>query len=241
MKRLVPLSVYCLSFAWLGLSWKPAHEKIQVSYQATIHSSAGIDSTELTNNRFSSLYQKAGLKRLGLSEAAFNYACKGYEELLEQDKISREQLLTICDFSQSARRKRLYVIDMVEQRVVINTYVAHGRNSGSEFATRFSNRAESHQSSLGFYITRNTYIGEHGLSLRVSGLEPGFNDQAMQRAIVVHGAGYIGAGSMGRSYGCPAVPQTESKRIIQTIKNGSCLFIYHPSVQYLRQSKILNG
>jgi len=124
-------------------------------------------------------------------------------------------------------------------------YVAHGRNSGAEFASNFSNRPESLQSSLGFYITGETYIGQHGLSLRVNGIEKGINDNAYQRAIVVHGANYIGekwGGSyMGRSFGCPAVPAAESAQLINTIKNGSVLFIYHPTASYLKGSKILNG
>ncbi|HEY6504330.1 MAG TPA: murein L,D-transpeptidase catalytic domain family protein, partial [Chitinophagaceae bacterium] len=110
-----------------------------------------------------------------------------------------------------------------------------------EYARKFSNRPESHQSSLGFYITKNAYSGEHGLSLRVVGLEPGFNDRAYRRAIVLHGATYIGGGFSGRSYGCPAVPKEECRKIINTIKNGTCLFIYHPEKKYLRGSKILNG
>jgi hypothetical protein len=132
-------------------------------------------------------------------------------------------------------------VDLTNNKVVMNTYVAHGRNSGGEYAKRFSNRAESFQSSLGFYITGNTYRGEHGLSLRLEGLEPGFNDRAYKRAIVIHGATYIGEGSAGRSYGCPAVPAKESKALINTIKNGTCLFIYHPQKKYLQGSKILKG
>jgi hypothetical protein len=112
--------------------------------------------------------------------------------------------------------------------------------SGGEFARQFSNKPESHQSSLGFYVTKNTYFGQHGLSLRLEGLEKGINDKAYRRAIVLHGATYIGEGHMGRSFGCPAVPKHESKKIIQTIKDGTCLFIYHPNKQYLSKSTILN-
>jgi hypothetical protein len=116
-----------------------------------------------------------------------------------------------------------------------------------EFATHFSNRAKSHQSSLGFYVTGSTYYGEHGLSLRLQGLETGFNDHAVRRNIVVHGASYIGNDYlqenkvMGRSYGCPAVPSDEASEIINLIKDGSCLFIYHPTKIYLQKSRILNG
>ena len=140
----------------------------------------------------------------------------------------------------------MYIIDMKNERLVLNTYVAHGKNSGQQYANRFSNRIESLQSSLGFYVTRNTYSGKHGLSLRLEGLERGFNDKADERAVVVHGANYIGESRrkkslMGRSFGCPAVPQAQAPKVIHTIKNGSCLFIYHPTKSYQRGSKILNS
>jgi hypothetical protein len=161
--------------------------------------------------------------------------------------ISRQNYLTVCDFSQSSKQKRLYIIDVENSALLINTYVAHGKNSGAEYATSFSNTPESLQSSLGFYITGNTYTGEHGLSLRINGVDPGFNDKAFERSIVIHGAAYVDAARvnkgmyMGRSWGCPALPQKESAKIITTIKNGTCLFIYHPSRNYLQRSKILNG
>jgi hypothetical protein len=192
------------------------------------------------------LYCALNLEDKGLSQEAFDYAWKGYQKLIEEHKISNKSFLTICDFSQSSKRKRLYLVDVEQQALIMNTYVAHGRNSGMEYATQFSNKAESLQSSLGFYSTGTTYIGEHGLSLRVNGLEPGINDHAYARAIVIHGADYIGnnrlkqSSFMGRSYGCPAVPTEESRTLINTIKNGSCLFIYHPQKKYLKASKILN-
>ena len=200
-----------------------------------------IDASKSIAAKASLLYDLMELDTKGLSKEAFDYAYKGYKQLLEKGTISRSEYLTICDLSQSSKKRRLYLIDIANSKVVLNTYVAHGRNSGGEYARRFSNKTSSHQSSLGFYITRNTYSGEHGLSLRLEGLEPGFNDKAYRRAIVVHGASYIGEGSAGRSYGCPAVPAKESKTLINTIKNGTCLFIYHPQVNYLKGSKILNG
>ena len=192
-------------------------------------------------------YTAINLQQYGLSEEAFIHAWKGYQKLLERKMISRSTYLTICDFSQSSRQKRLYIIDVVNNKLVINTYVAHGKNSGAEYATRFSNKPESLQSSLGFYITSGTYTGEHGLSLRINGVDPGYNDKALLRTIVIHGAAYVDAarakagGFMGRSWGCPAVPKKESADIITTIKNGTCLFIYHPGKAYLLGSKILNG
>jgi hypothetical protein len=194
-----------------------------------------------------SLYNIVSLQHFGLSKQAFVYAWKGYQSLLKKKLIASSDYLTICDFSQSSNNKRLYVIDILNQKLITHTWVAHGRNSGGEYATRFSNKPESLQSSLGFYVTGNTYYGEHGLSLRVKGLEPGFNDKALQRAIVIHGADYIGEqrlqnnAYMGRSFGCPALPKNESDSIINTIKEGSCFFIYHPARNYLLGSKLLNG
>lgn len=193
------------------------------------------------------LYNTTHLQQYGLSKAAFDYAWKGYQYLLENNQTSRNNYLTICDFSQSSKQKRLYIIDVTNQELVMNTWVAHGKNSGGEYATKFSNTPESLQSSLGFYVTSRTYIGKHGLSLRLLGVDPGFNDKALLRTIVLHGAAYVdgarvNAGMyMGRSWGCPAVPQKESAAIIHMIKNGTCLFIYHPSSNYLLRSKILNG
>jgi hypothetical protein len=148
--------------------------------------------------------------------------------------------------SQPSTQKRMYIVDVKNLRVLLNTYVAHGRNSGLEFAEKFSNKVESLQSSLGFYVTKQTYLGKHGLSLRLSGLDRGFNDNAEKRAVVVHGAPYIGenradAAYMGRSFGCPAVPQAQSTQVINLIKNGTCLFMYHPSETYVHHSTVLNS
>ena len=193
------------------------------------------------------IYDSLQLEKRGLNKEAFNYAYTGYKKLEEEGKLNKEGLITICDFSQSSKRKRLYLIDLNECKLLLNTYVAHGKNSGGEYARNFSNRPESRQSSLGFYRTKTTYYGGHGLALTLSGLEPGFNDKAERRKIVVHGSLYIGDNYkrwgkfMGRSFGCPAVPMKQSKILINTIKDGSCLFIYHPSKNYLSGSKILNG
>lgn len=216
--------------------------------KAAVASPVIIDSTfSKVVSAASELYTATKLQEYGLSIDAFNYAWKGYQYLLERNMISKNNYLTICDFSQSSSHKRLYIIDVVNNQLITNTYVAHGRNSGGEYATQFSNTPESLQSSLGFYITQGTYIGAHGLSLRVNGVDPGFNDKALARSIVIHGAAYVDEARakqgvfMGRSFGCPAVPQKESTQIISTIKNGTCLFIYHPSKNYLLRSTILNG
>jgi len=193
------------------------------------------------------MYDTLQLAAIGLSEKAFDYAYKGYQRLVKKQRLANPGILAICDFSQPSNKKRLYVLDLANNRVLLTSYVAHGRGSGAEYAMRFSNRSRSHQSSLGFYTTSSIYYGEHGLSLRLQGLEPGFNNLAMKRNIVVHGATYISDDYlntnkyMGRSYGCPAVPEDECAEIIELIKNGSCFFIYHPTKKYLQTSKILNG
>lgn len=203
--------------------------------------------TATTASKAVLLYDALKLKSYGLTKAAFDYAYKGYTYLQEKRMLTRASLLTICDFSQSSRRKRFFVIDMNSQKVLINTYVAHGRKSGSEYASSFSNSPESHMSSLGFYKTETTYYGGNGLSLKIEGLERGFNDKAEGRNIVIHGSDYVGGTFIknnpfnGRSFGCPAVPSSQVDNVIKTIKNGSCLFIYHPTKNYLTHSKILNS
>lgn len=241
MKKLFPISL-CLAFvAWIGISWLAPEKNNPITISVSIPAK-----NISIENEAAEIYDTLQLDKKGLSANAFNYAYKGYKKLLAKG-IIKSELLTICDFSQSSKKKRLYIVDIENNEVLLNTYVAHGKNSGREFATKFSNRPSSLQSSLGFYITKNTYYGEHGLSLKVEGLEPGFNDKAYKRAIVIHGADYIEpswldhSNYMGRSFGCPAVPDDESKFIVNTIKNGSCLFIYHPSKNYLNKSKILNG
>jgi hypothetical protein len=227
-----------LSISWLPLQKETADPETILSTPAT---------NNHTNEETASLYYTLDLQQRGLSMQAFEYAYKGYRRLLQEKIISKQDYLTICDFSQSSNNKRFYLVDMVNNKVILNTYVAHGRNSGGEYATRFSNRSKSLQSSLGFYVTQSVYYGEHGLSLRVAGLEKGYNDKALQRNIVIHGADYIGDKKpgrynyMGRSYGCPAIPRKECNQVINMIKNGSCVFIYHPSKNYLHGSKILNG
>ena len=202
---------------------------------------------ELVREEAGILYDSMKLKRFGLTKKAFVFAYQGFKHLKERGQLDNEEVISICDFSQSSRRKRLYIIDMEEGKVLMNTYVAHGRNSGGEYARSFSNSPESHKSSLGFYITRKTYFGDHGLALKLDGLENGINDNAEARNIVMHGSKYVGPNYLrynrvnGRSFGCPAIPSKDTQKIINIIKDGSCLFIYHPAKVYLSQSKILNG
>lgn len=191
------------------------------------------------------LYDSLNLEGKGLSHDAFELAVTGYEKLINTGKINREGIITIADLSKSSAKKRLFVIDLENYKILFNTYVAHGMNSGAEFAKKFSNRPESFQSSLGFYKTTDTYNGKNGYSMNLTGLEYGINDQADARSIVMHGAAYANEdfirikGYLGRSQGCPAVPEKLNRSIIQKIKGGSCLFIFGKDSRYVKQSKLV--
>ncbi len=178
-----------------------------------------------------------------ISYEAFDKAMHGYLNLRAAGKLNTDkQILTICDFSKSANKYRLWIFDLDKGEVLFHTYVAHGQGSGEEFACKFSNKNNSHQTSLGFYVTGEIYNGEHGMSLRLNGLDAGFNSAALDRGIVVHGADYVsnnfiqGNERLGRSWGCPAVPSEFSSAIINTIKDSTCLFIYYPEKKYLAKS-----
>lgn len=200
-----------------------------------------------TSSAVTEKYTSWQLDKQGISINLFAYAMKGYEYLTRINKIVNRNFITIIDFSKPSSEKRLFVINTATGDVVFKTLVAHGRNSGKEMANNFSNAASSFASSLGFYITSDVYNGKHGVSLRLNGCEKGFNDNAYKRAVVMHGADYVSDnfieqnGFLGRSLGCPAVPSNLSKKIIDVIKDGSCLFIYAPSKRYLSLSTIINS
>jgi hypothetical protein len=197
-------------------------------------------------NRYSYLYEQMNLDSLGLSQEAFNYGVQGYTDLVSSGAVKNDHILTIVDFSLPSSKKRLFVIDVTTGKILFNTFVSHGRNSGKEMATEFSNDLNSFKSSLGFYVTGNTYSGEHGFSMRLEGQEAGINDNAYNRSIVMHAANYVNEkvikakGFIGRSLGCPAVPPSLHKAIINTIKDGSCLFMYSPDAFYISHSRMIN-
>jgi hypothetical protein len=194
-----------------------------------------------------SIYNVMDLASTGLDNEAFQLAYKGYTKLLQEGVVAKTDLLTIADFSKASSEKRLFVLDVAHEKILYNTLVAHGRNSGLKYATDFSNKPESNKSSLGFYLTLDTYYGGNGYSLKLQGLEKGINDKAYKRAIVIHGSNYANPsyassnGFLGRSFGCPALPSKQAAPIINTIKNGSVLFIYHPTNKYVAASSLLNS
>ncbi len=186
-------------------------------------------------------YKDMGLEEL-VSYDAFEQAYNGFKLIEGKQK----ELLTLIDFTKPSTEKRFFVLDLENREVLYHTYVSHGRNSGENYAASFSNRSGSYQSSLGFYLTEHTYQGKNGYSLVLEGLEKDINDRAKERAIVVHGAPYANPstiranGRLGRSLGCPALPQDVSKPIIDTIKHGSVLYIYAGNSDYIQQSPLLS-
>jgi hypothetical protein len=196
---------------------------------------------------FRSIYDSLHLSISGLSRQAYDLAQSGFKKMQQQGRLENDSVLSIVDFSQPSDKKRLYVLDLKNYKILYNTLVAHGRNSGKLWAQSFSNRPSSYKSSLGFYLTGHPYEGNNGYSLKLEGLEKGFNNNAVRRAIVIHGAGYVcdsyitEQGYIGRSEGCPAVPLELAKDIINTIKDGSCFFIYHPNKYYRQRSSLAKG
>jgi hypothetical protein len=215
----------------------------------TAATKAKVDNTsDNSRNTIADLYNQINFGNNKISFEAFSSAYKGYVNLKNAGKLSSDkEIITIADFSLASNENRLWVIDLSDKKVLFNTYVAHGSGSGNVYATAFSNNSSSHQSSLGFYVTGSTYCGKHGCSLRIAGMDEGFNDNAEDRAVVMHAANYcsedyVNANNrLGRSWGCPAVAPELAQPIINTIKGGTCLFIYAPQQKYIQSSKWLNS
>ena len=229
---------------WLTLGFtKPGTLTNTVS--AAVTSEAIRDSLDFSASA-AMIYDSLQLDEAGLKRQAFDNALKGWDKLKSEGKLHNQSILAIADLSQSSNNKRLYVLDLQNYKVLFNTLVAHGRNSGREWATKFSNKISSYQTSPGFYITGETYNGSNGYSLKLAGVEKGINDKAMKRAIVMHGAPYVSEsfisrqGYIGRSQGCPAVPSKDARKIINTLKDGACLYIHVPNERYLTRSAILS-
>jgi len=156
------------------------------------------------------------------------------------------QLLAVIDYSQPSTARRLWIVDLNRKTLVLRYLVAHGKKSGENFATSFSNTDGSNQSSLGLFSTQESYVGSHGYSLRMDGLEPGINDQARERAIVIHPADYVNPlwsktqGRIGRSLGCPAVRPQVARQVVDKLKNGQFMFAWYPDKRWLQSSAYLN-
>ena len=185
----------------------------------------------LYTNYISGLYNAAHLNEAGLNFAVFEKAVTGFYNLKKAGQVSGKSILSIADFDQSSKKKRLYIIDLTKREMLLNTWVAHGQNSGFDDAIKFSNKNDSFTSSLGFYVTGEVYNGIHGRSLKLDGMDQGFNDNARSRSIVIHGAPYVSEGTinalgrLGRSQGCPAVAPEVANQVINTIGDKTVLFI----------------
>ncbi|MBO0357192.1 murein L,D-transpeptidase catalytic domain family protein [Hymenobacter sp. BT186] len=201
--------------------------------------------TAFYNQRTHKLYEEMALESQGLRFEVFEKALTGYLNLQTEGRLSNEkQLLTVVDFELPSTEKRLWVLDLAAKQVKFHTLVAHGHNSGEDVATTFSNQNESNMSSLGFYVTQDEYIGKHGRSLKLDGMDEGFNTNALERSVVMHGADYVSEdfikqnGRLGRSLGCPALPMDQKDEIIEAVNGGTCLFLSGADQSY--SSKYLN-
>lgn len=179
-----------------------------------------------------------------LSYPVFLSAFNGYYAYQKSGLIENKNILTIIDFDKTSDQERFFIVDLEKHEVLLKSLVAHGQKTGELEAENFSNREESHKSSLGFYLTDNTYFGKHGLSLRLDGLTQGLNDNARKRNIVVHSADYVSEEfiaknkRLGRSWGCPALPADGYEDVIELIKEKSLLFVYSSKANFVRQSRI---
>lgn len=230
--KFLPLFFIVLLTSFTNLPSKKNPEKISVKTETT----AVLENVSIYNQLDANSYVLPSFD-------CFNLALDGFH-LLKAKGLVQKNILTLVDFSLSSNKKRLWVIDLDKKIILFQTLVAHGRNTGEEFAKQFSNQAESFQSSVGFYATGEIYDGKHGMSLKLDGLEKGLNDKARERAVVVHGADYVSESfikqnkRLGRSQGCPALPVEMNAKIINVIKNKSCLFIYHPSATHEIMSRL---
>jgi hypothetical protein len=195
-------------------------------------------------NTINLVYQS--LNEPSLNCEAFRCAMLGFMSLNSGGKVSQPNILSIIDYSLPSSAERLFVIDLKNRQLRYRSLVAHGKNSGEGFSTQFSNKAQSHKSSLGFFITGEAYLGAHGYSMLLNGIDTGYNDHAKVRGIVFHGANYVTNeyvnryGRLGRSLGCPALPPARNAEIINLIKEGSLLFSYFPDAEYFNKSTVLH-
>jgi len=229
-----------LMFSLTIISWSPANTNNTLSANKT-----AITPRAVFDQYVATLYQTANLQQAGLDLSVFQKALTGYFNLKQANKLPQNSsVVTIVDLAKSSHEKRMWIIDILSKQLLLNTWVAHGQGSGDDVATKFSDNNDSHQSSLGFYLTDDVYNGKNGRSLRLDGLDEGFNASARARAIVIHGADYVGEGAinkmgrLGRSWGCPAVAPEVRDQVINTIKGRNMLFINGNTDNYT--SKYLN-
>jgi len=225
--------IFLVGMSIVGTSWK-AIDRRQTQQEAI----KNIAADSLYSQFITNIYHEIHLDSAGLTEAVFEKALTGFYNMKYSGLIQNKSILTIADFDQESTKKRLYIIDLASKKLLLNTWVAHGQNSGGDKPSSFSNNINSNQSSLGFYLTGEIYLGKHGRSLKLDGMDQGFNNNARERSIVLHGATYVSQksidelGRLGRSQGCPAVPAKLADYVINTISGRTVLFINNSEQLY---------
>ncbi len=213
---------------------------------ATAHGAVSATSAVRSTATANRVMNVAGVADAGISREVLDLAINAVSCAVNSGDIERPRTLTVIDYSLPSVEPRLWVFDVATGRLLFKEPVAHGRNTGENMATQFSDTPESRQSSIGLFVTGDTYVGSNGYSLRLDGLEPGFNSRARERAIVMHGAPYVNTslassqGRIGRSWGCPALREAVARDVIDTVRGGGVIFSYYPDDRWLRTSKFLN-
>ena len=251
----IVFSIFCiLSFRFIDSDVQRVFLRVEGAESETNSSDCSADSavyfytsSKTYSSFLDSAYNKLFTTQNRPNKQVFNYALKGYAKLLEQGQLGKKNILAFIDYSLSANVKRFWVVDLEAMILLHHELVAHGRNSGNEFAKQFSNKVNSYQTSLGFFVTGDIYQGKHDLSIRMHGVEKAFNSNALDRGIVIHGADYVDESfirqnqRLGRSLGCPAVSEKVIAALSKTISNGVCLFAYYPNKIYMKASKFVNS
>lgn len=226
---------FLIGISIVGTSWKAVKHSQK---NQTVANQISISGDTLYNNYISNLYHSIHLDSAGLNINVFEKALTGFYNIKSYGLMHQKSILTIADFDQESSKKRLYIIDLNKKELILNTWVAHGENSGGDKPSHFSNAKNSNTSSLGFYLTGEIYFGKHGRSLKLDGMDYGFNNNARERSIVIHGADYVcqesinKLGRLGRSQGCPAVASKLANQVINTISDKTVLFISSSAQPY---------
>ncbi len=247
MKQIFVPLIFLFSLSAFTYSERPAFSKATKPGDTLTHTaySKMERSMKAFSDSMATLYDEMDLASYGLDRDVFQMAITGYQNL-KGENLNSSGILTIIDFTKPGTEKRFYCLDLRERKVLFHSLVAHGRNSGGNMASEFSNKPESNQSSLGFYVTGETYVGTNGYSLRLDGVDKAWNDNLRRRSVVVHGADYVSKrwvnqyGRLGRSYGCPALPSEIAREVIDTIKGRTLIFAYYNDAKYLTSSAHLD-
>jgi len=234
-----------IGIACLASTYAYAEGLFEGLFSTPSYAVGGNTSTITSTGSLNDTVKAITAKAPSLNPEALKLGLQAYSKVREEGR-DQKQLLTIVDYSKPSTEPRLWVIDLKDNKVLFHEYVAHGKNSGDNEATSFSDRPGSLKSSIGVFLTANPYYGQHGYSLRVQGLERGFNDNALSRAIVFHAAAYVSSdfaqsyGRLGKSWGCFAVNPSVADSLINTIKGGTVVFAYYPDKHYLSSSQFLS-